>query len=93
MRVSNQDKLKFERIKDMPVIKRQIVKHLFDFLKRKRSDMWWFYNGDFKYEGRDYHLECQCRMDNVMLTFRFMHIEYKQVVIDVDAMNKNGLLN
>lgn len=82
------DKTKFERVKDMPKLKAEIVRYLFDFISRKPRDQWWHYKGEFKYDGHDYDLECDCRYDNVMFTYRNLHISHKQVVIDVeDVLN------
>jgi len=77
----------------MSPLEREIVKRLFNFLKNKRnSDQWWKYKGEFNYDGKDYVLEVDVRMDNQMLTYRNMFIEYKQVVIDLDELPK-GILN
>ena len=78
----------------MPELKQAIVLKLFDFLKNKlNSDQWWKLNCDFSYAGNMYQLEVEARMDNQMLTYRNMHIEHKQVVIDVDEMNQKGMLH
>lgn len=89
----NDRKLKFERVKDMAPIKREIISYLFDYVCRKKDDRWWKYKGEFKYQGQEYVIECECRMNNQMFSYRNLLIEYKQVVIDVDEMVKKGLLN
>jgi hypothetical protein len=67
---------------------------IFKFLERKpNSDQWWHYKGEFNYDGKDYVLEVDARMDNQMLTYRNMFIEFKQVTIDLDEMAARGLLN
>lgn len=80
------DKMKFERIKSMPLLKREIVSYLFDFVARKPHSQWWHYKGEFKYDGREYDLECDCKYDNQMFTYKNLHISYKQVVIDVEEV-------
>ena len=86
------DKLKFERVKDMPRLKQEIISYLFDFVARKPYGQWWKYKGEFKYEGQEYNLECDCMFDQQMFTYRNLFIEHKQVVIDIDDMVKKGLL-
>lgn len=86
-------KLKFERIKDMPKLKKEIISYLFDFISQKPQNQWWKFKGEFSYEDKTYELECDVRMDNQMFTYRNLFIEHKQVVIDVDEMVKRGLLN
>jgi hypothetical protein len=92
--MNSQGKIKFERIKDMAPIKREIIRKIFEYLDRKRnSDQWWQYKGEFKYEDKEYTLEVEARLDNHMLSYRNLFIEYKQVVIDIDDMVSKGLLN
>jgi hypothetical protein len=86
-------KLNFERLHTMAPLKQEIILHLFDYMVEKKWGVWWKFNGEFRYDGRDYTLECECMMDNKMLSYRHMFIEYKQVVIDLDEMEKAGLLN
>jgi hypothetical protein len=87
------DKLNLERIKNMPVIKRQIISYLFDYVSRKKHDTWWRYKGEFQYEGISYDLECDCKYDNQIFTYRNMHIQYKQQVIDLEADENQYLVN
>lgn len=89
----NDDKMKFERVKQMCPLKREIVSYLFDFVARKKDGRWWQYKGTFKYEGKEYNLECDCKYDNQLFTYKNLHIEHKQVEIDIDEMVKAGLLN
>ncbi len=77
-------KMKFERVKEMPLLKREIISYLFDYMCRKPRDTWYSYKGEFKYEGREYNLECECRFDNQMFTYKNLFIEHKQVIIDVN---------
>lgn len=84
---------KFEALDSMPLIKREIISHLFDFVSRKKQNQWWHYKGEFKYDGKEYLLECDCKMDNQNFTYRNLMIEHKQVVIDVNDMIARGLLN
>lgn len=77
------DRLKFERVKSMPKLKQEIISYLFDFVSRKPHDQWWVYKGEFMYEGNSYLLECDCRMDNQVFTYRNLHIEHKQEVVDL----------
>ena len=75
-------------------LEQEIIRMIFKFLENKRnSDQWWKYKGEFNYDGKDYVLEVEARMDNHMLTYRNMFIEYKQGVIDVDDLAARGLLN
>lgn len=84
------DKMKFERINQMPLLKREIIGYLFDFVGKKPRDQWWHYKGKFKYEGRTYELECDCKYDNQMFTYRNLFIEHEQVILDVsDVLNVN----
>jgi len=88
----NFGKEKFERIKQMPKLKQEIISYLFDQVARKPINRWWQYKGEFRYDGKDYNLECECKMDNQVFTFRNLYIEHKQVVIDIDDMIKQGLI-
>ena len=83
---------KLERLKDMPQLKKEIVSYLFDFVSRKKWGQWWKYKGEFKYEGQSYNLECECMFDNQMFTYRNMFIEHKQIVIDIEELNRTGKL-
>ena len=75
---------KVELPKDMPPIKRAIISKLWNYLNnRADSDMWHRYTGDFKYDGETYTVQVEVRLDNVMLTYRHMHIEHKQVIIEI----------
>lgn len=75
--------MKLERLKELPALKQDIIKYLCNFVSRKPYDHWWKYSGEFKYEGKTYNLECECKMDNEMFTYRNLHIEHKQEVIDL----------
>lgn len=77
------DKMKFERKKDMCKLKREIMVYLFDYVARKPREQWWQYKGDFLYEGRGYNLECECKLDNQMFSYRNLFIEHKQEIIDL----------
>ena len=85
-------KMKFERSTDMCPLKKEIVSYLFDFVIRKQRDVWWQYKGEFKYEDETYNLECECKTDGIVFSYRNLHIEHKQVVIDIDDMIKAGVL-
>jgi hypothetical protein len=85
--------IKFERIKSMPLLKREIISYLFDFVNRKKPDTWWHYNGEFKYQGDTYILECDVRMDNQMFTYRGLMIEHKQQVLEVEDVLRGNILN
>lgn len=84
---------KLERIKDMPNLKKEIISYLFDHVARRNRETWWHYKGEFKYEGQEYELECDCKWDNQMFSYKNLHISHKMVTIDVDDMVKQGLLN
>ena len=75
---------KFERMKAIPKLKQEIISYLFDFVARKPRDQWWQYKGEFKYDGNEYDLECDCKWDNQVFTYRNMHISHKQQIIDVE---------
>jgi hypothetical protein len=76
--------MKFESIKDMPQLKKEIIIYLFEFIARKKYDEWWHYAGEFKYDGKEYNLECDVKLDNQVFSYKNLHIEHKQVVLDVD---------
>jgi hypothetical protein len=86
------DKMKVERITTMCNLKREIMSYLFEFVSRKKEGRWWKYKGEFIYDGKTYNLECECKYDNSFFTYRNLHIEHKQVVIDIDEMVRDGLL-
>lgn len=81
---TSDDKMKFERINQMPKLKQEIISYLFDFIARKPQSQWWHYNGTFKFDGKEYNLECDCKFDNQMFTYKNLFIEHKQVVLDVE---------
>lgn len=84
--------MKFERIKKLPRIKQEIISYLFDEIARKDRDKWWKYKGNFKFNGKNYNLECECKWDNQMFTYRNMYIEHQQIEIDIEQAIKIGLL-
>lgn len=79
----NSDKMKFERKDQMCKLKQEIVCYLFDQVGRKPRDQWWKYKGTFVYEGKTYNLECDCKWDNQMFTYKNLFIEHKQEIIDL----------
>lgn len=87
------DKMKYERVKAMCPLKREIISYLFDYVSRKKEGYWWSYKGTFNYEGKEYDLECDCKCDNQVFTYRNLHIQHKQQVIDIEEMVREGLLN
>lgn len=91
--INDDKKIKFERTKDMPVLKKEIISHLFDYVSRRPFNEWYKYKGEFKYEGKEYNLECECKMDNQMFTYRNLFIEHKQQIIDLDQLVRDGVLN
>lgn len=83
-----------ERIAAMAPIKRELIQRLYAFLKDKRnSDDWWKYNGTFIYDGREYEFSCEVRMDEMMLTYRKLHLAYKTIEVDIADLERKGLLN
>jgi hypothetical protein len=86
------DKMKFERTRDMCNLKKEIISYLFDQITRKERDRWWTYKGEFQYEGETYNLECDCKWDNILFTYKNLHIEHKQRVIDIEEMVQRGLI-
>ena len=91
--INDDKKIKFERLKNMPKLKQEIISYLFDYVARKRPGYWFDYKGEFKYDGVTYNLECKCKMDNQMFTYKDLFIEHKQQIIDVDHLAKDGRLN
>jgi len=89
----NLSDLKFERVKDMPKLKQEIISYLFDYVARKNDGRWYAYKGVFKYDNHEYNIECECKMDNQMFTYKNLFIEHKQVEIDIDEMVRKGMLN
>lgn len=88
----NFDRIKIERTKDMPQLKREIILKLFDFVSRRKHGQWWKYTGEFIYQGTTYNLECECTYDNQIFTYRNLYIEHKQEVIDVDELVRQGII-
>lgn len=84
---------KFERAKDMPQLKREIIKRTFDYVSRKPYNQWWKYSTTFHYDGHEYELEIEAKMDNQVFTYRHMHIAHKTIEIDIDDMIRQGLMN
>lgn len=84
-------KMKFERMKDVCKLKQSIISYLFDYVARKERDRWYKYQGNFVYEGVTYDLECECKMDNQMFTYRKMIISQKQITLDVEDVLKMDL--
>lgn len=91
--INDDKKIKFERTKNMPKLKQEIISHLFDYVSKRQYDQWYKYTGEFKYEDKVYNLECECRMDNQMFTYRNLFIEHKQQIIDLDQLVRDGVLN
>lgn len=81
----NSDKMKFERKDQMCKLKKEIICYLFDEVARYPRDTWLKYKGEFKYEDKTYDLECECKRDDMMFTYKNFHIEHKRVVIDIDT--------
>lgn len=86
------NKMKFERTREMCNLKKEIISYLFDQITRKERDRWWTYKGEFQYEGETYNLECDCKWDNILFTYKNLHIEHKQRVIDIEEMVARGLI-
>jgi hypothetical protein len=89
-------KMKFESIKSMAPLKREIMLKLWKFLRRKKFNEWYKYTGEFMYFRKSYVVECECRIDNHMmppvLQYRRFLIEYKQVIIDLDEWKRRGII-
>lgn len=83
---------KLSSFKEEPLLKKEIIVYLFDHISRKTYGQWYKYKGEFKYEGQEYNLECECKMDNEIFTYKNLFIEHKQVVIDIDDMVARGLI-
>ena len=83
---------KIERFKDIPQLKREIIAYLFENMSRKERDRWFQFKGEFVYENVEYNLECECKWDNQIFSYRNLFIEHKQQVIDVDELVRNGQL-
>src|SRR5580692_6026986 len=87
------ENLKLERVKDMPELKKEIISYLFTQVSNRPYDRWWKYTGEFVYEKETYNLECECRYDTEIFSYRNLFIERKQKVIEVSEMVRRGLLN
>lgn len=82
------NKEKLERVINMPKLKAQIINYLFEFVTSKPRNQWWKYKGEFVYENVQYDLECECKWDNEMFTYRHFYIGYKTITLDVeDVLN------
>lgn len=86
------EKIKFERTSEMCALKKEIISYLFDYMLRKSHNQWYQYKGEFKYQGKEYNLECACKYDNQMFTYKNLFIEHKQQVIDIDEMIRKGII-
>ncbi len=75
--------IKLERMADVCSLKKAIIIYLFDFISKKKQDVWWKYKGQFEYEGETFNLECECKYDNLIFTYRSLFIEREQVIIDL----------
>lgn len=82
---------KVERFKDIAQLKKDIIRYLFAHMETKARNRWWQFKGNFVYEGMTYNLECECKWDNEVFTYRNMFIEHEQKVIDITDMA--GLIN
>jgi hypothetical protein len=89
---TSDDKMKFERTSEMCQLKKEIISYLHDQMLRKERDRWWTYKGEFKYQGETYNLECDCKLDAMLFSYKNLHIEHKQVVLDIDEMIQRGLI-
>ena len=88
------NRIKLERMKDYPKLKQEIISYLFDWLsKNGKRDEWYKYVGKFEYEGEPYELECECRRDNEVFSYRKLHICRPTQIIDVHDMERRGMLN
>ena len=86
--------VKTERLREIQEIKREIILHMFEYLSRQKYyDVWYKYKGEFRYEGNEYTVECEVKMDNQMFTYKNLFIDQKQIIIDVHDMARRGLLN
>lgn len=78
--------LTLERFKDIPELKREIIRKLHAYVAGKAYGEWYKYDGEFQYEGNEYELSCECKTDNQIFTYRNLHISHKQKVIDIESM-------
>lgn len=92
MILTETNRIKIERLKEFPQLKKEIVSYLFDAMGRKPQNQWHNYKGEFRYDGQAYDLECDCKLDNQIFSFKNMHISYKQQVIDIDDWVRKGML-
>lgn len=89
--------MKFEKIKEVPLLKRHILLAMWEDVKHVRDDdKWRDYKQEFKFEGKAYVFECQFKIRSIKeklhLTYRHFHIEHKQIILDIDDMVKKGLI-
>ena len=84
--------IKVDRIKEYPLIKKEIISYLFDQMSRKPYDQWYHYKGKFEYEGKRYDLECDCKLDRQIFSYKNLHIAHETEVIDVDELVRQGVI-
>ncbi len=84
------ERIKIDNLKEWPKIKQEIIGYLFEQLSRKPYDNWYSYKGKFEYEGKRYDLECECKLDRQVFSFRNLHIAHETQIIDVDQLVRDG---
>lgn len=86
------DRINVDNLREYPQLKKEIISYLFDYLSRKNYDQWYKYSGSFFYEGKEYDLECECRLDRQIFSYRNLHIAHKTEIIDIDQLVKDKVL-
>jgi NADPH-dependent 2,4-dienoyl-CoA reductase/sulfur reductase-like enzyme len=84
--------IKVDRIKEYPQLKKEIVAYLFSHMSRKPFDKWYHYSGKFEFEGKRYDLECDCKLDRQIFSYKNLHIAHETEIIDIHQLVKDGVL-
>lgn len=86
--------LKVERINQMDHLKKHLIGKLFTDIQNKPNDgRWRKYFLEFKFQGDRLEFSCEYRLDNIYLEYRKFHVQHKQIIIDVDEMQRHGWLD
>lgn len=81
---------KIERMKEMPEIKREIFKMVFnDTLNIPNDETWRKYSRDFTHEGKEYTVKLSFMKSGQYFTYRNYELSYKQQIIGVGDVLKN----
>lgn len=86
--------LKIERVSQMNHLKKHLIGKLWKDVNKKPHDRRWReYYLEFKFEGNRLEFTCEYRLDQTYLEYRKFHVQHKQIIIDIDEMQRKGWLN